>query len=113
MLPPLRGIPIVNVLSDLILGQAVSLLDLAFQLLTAAIDRVEIVIGELAPFLLHLPLDLLPISFNAIPVHLLAPSEIDHQKRNVEEMNLFQHIDRDAVFDTMLSSIEFHQDRTY
>jgi hypothetical protein len=54
--PPLRRIPIVNVLTDLILGQAVALLNLAFELVAASIDDVQIVVGELAPLLFHLPL---------------------------------------------------------
>src|SRR5262245_44434908 len=67
--PALRRVPIVDVLADLILGQTVALLDLALELITAAANDVEIVVGELAPLLLHLPFDLLPISLHAIPVH--------------------------------------------
>src|SRR6516225_520401 len=73
--PTLRRIPIVDVLADLVLGHAVALLDLTFQLLAAAVDRVEIVVCELAPLFLYASLDLLPVSLHAVPIHLLAPSE--------------------------------------
>src|SRR5262245_9802816 len=67
--PALRRVPVVDVPADLILGQTVALLDLAFELIPATRDDVEIIVGELAPLLLHLPFDLLPISLHAIPVH--------------------------------------------
>src|SRR5690349_9811542 len=65
-LPALRAVPGVDVLADLILGEAVALLNLAFELVAAAVDDIEIVIGELAPLFLHLALDLLPVPFDAI-----------------------------------------------
>src|SRR6478609_10927757 len=65
--------PIVNILSGLILGDAVPLLDLAFQLVTTSIDDVEVVVGEIAPFLFDLALHLFPVSFNAIPIHEIPP----------------------------------------
>src|SRR5262245_39936888 len=67
--PALRRVPVVDVLAHLILGQTVALLDFALELIAAAIDDIEIVVGELAPLLLHLPFDLFPISLHAIPVH--------------------------------------------
>src|SRR5262249_52325761 len=67
--PGLRVIPIVDVLANLVLRDAVALLDLAFELIAAAVDDVEIIVGELAPLLLDLAFDLLPVSFDAIPVH--------------------------------------------
>ena len=68
-LPGLLAIPVVNVLLDLILGEAITLLDLSFELIAATVDGSEVIVGELAPLLLDLACDLLPISFNAIPVH--------------------------------------------
>ena len=56
-------------LLHLILGVAVARLDLAFQLLTVAVDLGNVVVGELAPLLLDLAGHLLPIAFDAIPVH--------------------------------------------
>src|ERR1043165_1581444 len=61
--------PVVHVLADLVLGEAVALLQLAFELVAAALDDVEIVIGELAPLLLRRALELLPVTFNPVPVH--------------------------------------------
>src|SRR4029078_4234201 len=45
------------------------LLNLAFEFLAAAIDGSQVIIGELTPLLLDLAFDLLPVSFNTIPVH--------------------------------------------
>jgi len=52
-----------------VLGDAVALLQTSCQLGTLAHNDFKIVIRELAPLLVHLPLDLLPIAFNTIPVH--------------------------------------------
>src|SRR5262245_16617161 len=57
--PALRGQPAVDVLAHLVLGLAVALLDLAFELVAAAADDVKIVVGQLTPLLLDLALDLL------------------------------------------------------
>src|SRR6185295_19436335 len=64
-----RPEPVVHVLVDLVLGKTVALLQLAFELLAAAFDHVEIVVGELAPLLLGRALELLPVAFNPVPVH--------------------------------------------
>jgi hypothetical protein len=54
----LQGLkPVVDILVDLVLGIAVALLELAFELFAAALDDVEIVVGELAPFSLAEPLN--------------------------------------------------------
>ena len=63
-----RPEPVVHVLVDLVLGETVTLLQLAFELFAAAFDDVEIVIGELAPLLFDFALSLFPISFDAVPV---------------------------------------------
>ena len=68
-MPALRAVPDIDVLADLILGQAAPLLKLAFELIPAAADDLVVVVGELPPLLLHLSIDLLLISINAIPVH--------------------------------------------
>src|SRR5712691_231377 len=58
---------------DLPLGfvalNAVTLLDPADELGAFALDQIEIIVGELAPLLLHFAFYLLPVSFHAIPVH--------------------------------------------
>src|SRR5437588_5739168 len=61
--------PVVHILVNLILGETVALLQLAFELIAAAFDDVEIVVGELAPFLLGLASELLPIAFDPVPIH--------------------------------------------
>ncbi len=69
-LPLLGGVPGVDILADLILSDAVTLLDFPFELVAAAGDDIEIVVSELSPLFLHLAFDLFPVSFNAIPVHV-------------------------------------------
>jgi hypothetical protein len=54
---------------DLILGEAVALLELAFELLASTLDHVEIVVSELAPFFLGRALELLPVTFDPVPIH--------------------------------------------
>src|SRR5262249_36049203 len=62
--------PVVNVLAHLILGVAVSRLDLAFELLATAVDLRDVVVGEFAPLLLDFTTELLPAAFDAIPIHV-------------------------------------------
>jgi hypothetical protein len=66
---PQRLEPVVHVFSDLVLGEAVALLQLAFELLAAALDHVQVVVGQLAPFFLGGALELLPVSFEPVPIH--------------------------------------------
>src|SRR5215207_3518634 len=65
-LPFLASVPVVHFTSDLILLIPVTLLDLAFELIAAAVDHVQIVIGELAPLLFDVAFELLPVPF---PIH--------------------------------------------
>jgi hypothetical protein len=61
-------------LVDLSLGgvsrDPVSFLHSAAQLVSPAGDYVELIIGELAPPFLHLAFELIPVPFDAIPVHV-------------------------------------------
>jgi hypothetical protein len=61
--------PGIHILLRLSLGDTIALLDRAFELITTTIHFVEFIVRELAPIFFHLPFDLLPISFNPIPVH--------------------------------------------
>src|SRR6185436_13868079 len=61
--------PVGDLALGLVLADAVGVLDLADQLVALARDAVEVVVGELAPLLLRLALQLLPVAFDAIPVH--------------------------------------------
>ena len=61
--------PLVGLLLGFLPGQTVPFLQLARELVAFAGDVFEVVVGELAPFLLHSSLQLFPISFELIPVH--------------------------------------------
>src|SRR5262249_62028189 len=76
--PALGGEPVVHVLAGLVLGHAIALLNLALELIAAAVDDVEVIVSELAPLFLYLAFDLLPISFHAIPIHYLFSSVCCH-----------------------------------
>jgi hypothetical protein len=65
----LRVVPVVYVFSDLILGDAVALLNLALELIPFTVDGGEIIVGKVSPFLFDIALHLLLISLDAIPVH--------------------------------------------
>jgi uncharacterized protein len=65
----LRAQPRIDVFSHLVLREAVSFLDDALKLVATTGDPVEVIVSEIAPFLLHAAFQLFPVSFNAIPVH--------------------------------------------
>ena len=52
-------------------GHAVSFLYLSYELLAAAVDDVKVVVGQLAPLLLHLSIKLLPLAFYLISQFIL------------------------------------------
>src|SRR5581483_150985 len=66
----LARFPLADLLLGLVLADAVGVLDLADELVTLAADDVEVAVGQLAPLLLHGALRLLPVSCDAIPIHL-------------------------------------------
>jgi hypothetical protein len=53
----------------LVLGNAVGFLDCSRQLIALAGNRVKIFVGQLAPFLLHVPFELFPVAFDHVPIH--------------------------------------------
>ena len=63
--------PIIDVLAHHIPGHAIALLDESFELLAPSVDHGQIVIGKLTPLLFDLALCLFPISFDAVPVHIV------------------------------------------
>ena len=66
----LQGVdPLVGFLLGFLSGETIPFLQLARELVAFAGDVFEVVVGELAPFLLDSSLQLLPISFELIPVH--------------------------------------------
>jgi hypothetical protein len=54
-------------------GDAIAFLQLAEQRIAAAFHLVQVVARELAPLLKHFPLQVLPIAFDAFPVHPSLP----------------------------------------
>jgi len=59
-----------DLLFGFVLRDAVGLLDLARQLIAIAGNHVEVIVGECAPIRFHFALELLPVAFNDIPVHI-------------------------------------------
>ena len=68
-LEALRSKPVINLLADLILRYAIALLNLAFEFLTASIDRSEVIISELTPLRFDFAFELFPTALNTVPVH--------------------------------------------
>lgn len=64
-------LPIGELLLRLIPGHAIRFLDLASKGVALASNHVELVIGELAPLLLGVALELLPVAFDAVSVHFI------------------------------------------
>ena len=65
----LRLQPIIDVLADHVFGEAVALLNSAFELIASPVDLREIVVRELTPLLFDFALRFFPASFNPVPVH--------------------------------------------
>src|SRR5215831_8545885 len=63
--------PSVDLPLSLVLGHAIALLESTAELGALAFDHVDVVVGELAPFLLKLSFERVPIAFDTIPVHHL------------------------------------------
>src|SRR5258707_14026145 len=68
-----------------VLGDAVAFLDTADELVLLAADDGQVVLGQLAPLLLHLAGQLLPIAFDAIPIHDSLLSCADVLPRNASQ----------------------------
>jgi hypothetical protein len=66
-------LPVVDLSIRLILGDAIGLLNPTDQLLAAAIENIQIVMGQFAPPLLGLTLELLPVALDSVPIHCRAP----------------------------------------
>src|SRR5215203_2339545 len=86
-LPFLASVPVVHFTPDLVLLIPVTLLDLAFELIAAAVDHVQIVIGELAPLLFDVALELLPVPFHSVPIHGYASSLPSPLRRRALQAN--------------------------
>src|SRR5690625_310095 len=65
--------PLVDPATRLLFGQAVTLLNLAFELLAVTAGLLDVVIRQLGPLFTHVALHLLPLTFNLVPVHKCLP----------------------------------------
>src|SRR5262245_34288143 len=63
------ALPFLHLPFRFVLGDSISLLNAARELLLLPFDHVKIVFRELAPLLLDLTLGLLPAAFNSVPIH--------------------------------------------
>jgi hypothetical protein len=72
--PALGGDPVIHVPADLVLSQTIPPLNLALELIPPAVDDVKVIVSELTPLFFDLTFHLLPISFDAIPIHYLLSS---------------------------------------
>ena len=62
-------LPVHHLALGLMLRNAIVLLDFADQMFASAGDLVEMIVGQHAPLLFDMTLELMPVAFDAIPVH--------------------------------------------
>ena len=70
--PPIAlatGEEVVHLLLGLVLRDPIRGLQAAHELFALARDLVELVVGQPAPRLAHVPLELLPVALDAVPIH--------------------------------------------
>src|SRR5262249_28356089 len=65
----MRSLEVPDFVLGFVAGNPVACLDRPDELIAPAGDDVELVVGQLAPGFLDLPLELLPVAFHGIPVH--------------------------------------------
>src|SRR5438552_14127724 len=65
----INTIPLIHLLLSFILGDPISFLDLAHQLIFLSLNHIEIVVGQLAPSGLERTFHLLPFAFHSIGIH--------------------------------------------
>jgi hypothetical protein len=61
--------PLIDALFGFIFGDAISLLDLAYQLFASTLDLIEIIVRQISPLLFDLALELFPLTGHLVPVH--------------------------------------------
>jgi hypothetical protein len=76
--------PSIDVFAHHISGETIALLDYTFKLFALSVDLSKIVISELAPLLFDPALSLLPISFDAVPVHFHASENYTPQEKRCD-----------------------------
>src|SRR5262245_35902270 len=87
--------PSVDLALGVVLGNAVALLKPARKLGALALDHIEVVVGELAPLLLNLALELFPVAFDAVPIHgflLFGISELAKEPRGAHKSSDSWHL---------------------
>ena len=62
-------LPVLELIFSFFLDHALTFLDPADELVTFASNDIKVIVGELAPLLTNLALELLPVSCNLIFVH--------------------------------------------
>ena len=65
--------PSLQLALGLILADAIAFLNLAGKLITPTRDLVNLIVGKLAPLLLHFAFELFPVAFDAVPIHGVTP----------------------------------------
>src|SRR5262249_44272927 len=77
---PGRDLPFLELTFCLLTGNPVPLLDLADELLRTTLDLIEVVVGQLPPFLADFALELIPLAFKHVFVHVLPPFTFTHER---------------------------------
>ena len=61
--------PIIYLFANVAWSKAITLVDLDFEAITPATNKIEFLVRELAPLGLNLGFGLFPHSFNSVPIH--------------------------------------------
>jgi hypothetical protein len=64
----------------LIFGVAVPFLNQAFELVAISVDYIEVIVCEPTLLLLHLSFELLPVSFDSVPIHCVLLVSVQAQR---------------------------------
>src|SRR6185312_9897345 len=70
--PPIAlatGLEVLDLLLGLVPGDPIRVLEAARELVALPADLVELVVGETAPGLADMALELLPVALDAVPIH--------------------------------------------
>jgi hypothetical protein len=63
------GLEFLDLLLGLVLGDSVGVLEAAGKLVAVPGDLVLLIVGQASPLLANLALELLPVAFDAVPIH--------------------------------------------
>src|SRR5262245_65934965 len=62
-------VPFIDLFLSLVASDAVALLDLADELFAAALDQIDVVVGQLAPLFADQSLELRPLALKRVSIH--------------------------------------------